>query len=99
MYVLPSLAEEFPLTAIEAMVCGLPVIVSEHTFGEDVVEDGVNGYVVPIRDAGAIAERLRDLHSNPSKRENMGLAARHTAEGFSWSRYGERIASTVRERA
>jgi len=99
VYVLPSLVEGFPLTALEAMACGLPVIVSEHTFAWDVVEDGVNGYVVPIRDARAIAERLRELHADPGKRAEMGRAARRTAEEFSWERYGERIATAVMERA
>jgi starch synthase len=99
VYVLPSLFEGFLLTALEAMACGLPVIVSEHTFAHDVIEDGVNGYVIPIRDKGAIAERLRHLHSNPRLREEMGRAARRTAERFTWRRYGERIASAVSERA
>ena len=99
VYVLPSLFEGFLVTALEAMACGLPVIVSEHTFAHDVIEDGVNGYVIPIRDKEAIAERLRHLHSNPRLREEMGQAARRTAERFTWRRYGERIASAVSERA
>lgn len=95
VYVLPSLVEGFPLTAAEAMACGLTVIVSEHTFAHDVINDGVDGFVVPIRDSAAIADRLRFLYENPDKREAMGLAARKTAERFSWRHYGERVVKAV----
>ncbi len=95
VFVLPSLAEGFPQTALEAMACGKPVIVSENTFGEDVVTDGVDGFVVPIRDADAIADRLRYLHEHPGVRERMGTAARRRAEAFSWERYGERVVELV----
>lgn len=96
VFVLPSLIEGFPQTALQAMASGLPVVVSEHTFGEDVITDGVDGYVVPIRDADAIAERLRHLHANPELRASMGAAARRRAEEFSWERYGERVVAAVR---
>lgn len=96
VYVLPSLAEGFPQTAIIAMACGLPVIVSEHTFGDDVVTDGVDGYVVPIRDPAAIAERLRALAADPGLRLRMGAAARRTAHDFAWSSYRRRIGELAR---
>ena len=96
VYVLPSLAEGFPQTAIIAMACGLPVIVSEHTFGNDVVTDGVDGYVVPIRDPAAIAERLRELAADPELRRRMGAAARQTAQRFAWSSYRRSIADLAR---
>ena len=95
VFVLPSLVEGFPQTAIEAMACGRPVIVSENTFGDDVITDGVDGFVVPIRDAAAIAERVRLLADDPSLRADMGLAARRRAEDFAWERYGDRIATAI----
>ena len=94
--VLPSIVEGFGLTALEAMACGLPVIVSENTFGSDVITDGIDGYVVPIRDPGAIAERLRHLWANPSLRTSMGLAARRRAEAFSWDAYGRLAVEVIR---
>ena len=99
VYVLPSLVEGFPLTAAEAMASGLPVIVSENTFAHDVITDGDNGYVVPIRDSEAIAERLVALYRDASHRHEMGLAARKTAEEFSWERYGERVAVSLTNHA
>jgi glycosyltransferase involved in cell wall biosynthesis len=96
VYVLPSIVEGFPMTALEAMASGLPVIVSEHTFGSDVITDGVDGYIVPIRDSEAIADRLRYLHDHPSERQRIGAAARRRAEHFSWERYGEQVVDLVR---
>ena len=95
VFVLPSLVEGFGLTALEAMSCGRPVIVSEHTFGQDLVEDGVNGFVVPIRDAGAIAERLELLSAQPAERARMGMAARRTAQRYSWEVFGDRVAAAL----
>ena len=47
------------------MACGLPVLVSENTAGPEVVRDGSQEYVVPIRDPDSIAERLRERFENP----------------------------------
>jgi starch synthase len=94
-FVLPSLVEGFPQTPLEAMACGVPVIVSENTFGEQVITQGQDGYVVPIRDSGAIAERLIELYSSPEKRASMGHAARKRAEHFSWDRYKQNVVAAV----
>jgi glycosyltransferase involved in cell wall biosynthesis len=96
VYVLPSLAEGFPLTTMEAMASGLPVIVSTHTFAHDVVTDGEDGYIVPIRDAESICTRLRTLADEPDRRRQMGEAALATAQRYSWTRYGERIVDLFR---
>lgn len=97
VFVLPSLIEGFPQTAAIAMACGLPVILSENTSGHDVVDDGANGYVVPIRDASAIAERLRHLHANAEVRRAMGRAARERVLSVTWDAYGSRIVELVRD--
>lgn len=97
-FVLPSLVEGFPLTALEAMACGLPVIVSEHTFGPDVVTDGTDGYVVPIRDSASIAHRLTQLAESPALRTRMGNNAAARARDFAWEHYGS-VASTLIGRA
>jgi glycosyltransferase involved in cell wall biosynthesis len=95
VFVLPTLIEGMPQTALEAMACGLPVIVSEHAFGRDVIRDGQDGYVVPIRDSTAIAERLRELHADPDRRASLGHAARRRAEELTWSAFARRICEAV----
>lgn len=95
VFVLPSLIEGFGLTAVEAMASGLPIIVSDNTFGTDLVTDGHDGLIVPIRDSSAIAQRLRYLHDHPGERTRIGRAARQRATDFSWERYGEQVVNAV----
>jgi glycosyltransferase involved in cell wall biosynthesis len=89
--VLPSLIEGFPSTPLEGMACGLPAIVSENTFGHDVIEDGVDGWVTPIRDADSIAAKLRLLYEDRNRQRRMAKAARRKAEQFTWAAYGEQL--------
>jgi glycosyltransferase involved in cell wall biosynthesis len=98
VFVLPSLIEGFGLTALEAMACGVPVVVSENTFGSDLVHDGHDGYVVPIRDVHALVERLRRLADDEDLRASMGINARATAERYTWEVYGRRLLELVTAR-
>jgi alpha-maltose-1-phosphate synthase len=58
LFVLPSLEEGLVRTALEAMACGLPVVLTPHCGADDFVQPGVNGEVVPIRDPAAIVEAV-----------------------------------------
>jgi alpha-maltose-1-phosphate synthase len=58
IFVLPSLEEGLARTSLEALACGLPIIVTPHAGSNDFVTPGVNGEVVPIRDPHAIAEAV-----------------------------------------
>jgi glycosyltransferase involved in cell wall biosynthesis len=96
VFVLPSLVEGFGLVALEAMACGVPVVISTNTFADDVVTDGVDGYIIPIRDPEAIAERLKYIYQHRAERDRIGDAGRRRAQQFSWLTYGDLIASIVR---
>jgi alpha-maltose-1-phosphate synthase len=93
---LPSLVEGFPVSVLEGMACGLPAIISEN-IGRDIVEDGKEGFVVPIRDPEAIAERLGELHADTARRREMAAAARAKAETFTKERNHEALRRGVRE--
>ncbi len=58
VFVLPSLEEGLARTSIEALACGLPTVVTAHCGTNDLVEPGVNGEVIPIRDPDAIAQAV-----------------------------------------
>jgi glycosyltransferase involved in cell wall biosynthesis len=93
--VLPSLAEGFARVTLEAMAAGIPAIVTPNSGGADAVRDGIDGYVVPIRDPDSIAERLRRLSDDGNHRREMGRSARARAAEFSWDRYGASVAEAV----
>lgn len=88
VFVLPSVEDGWGLVTNEAMNAGLPVVVTENCGSAEIVEDGVNGFVVPARDADALAARLALLLSDADLRARMGAAARATAEGRTWETYG-----------
>jgi glycosyltransferase involved in cell wall biosynthesis len=94
VFVLPTLVEGMPLVVLEAMASGLPVIVTPNGPAE-VVRDGVDGYVVPIRDSEAIAARLDTLYRSPELRREMGRNARLRAEQWSWQRYAKAAADVA----
>lgn len=89
VFVLPTLAEGMALVHLEAMACGIPVITTPHC--GSVVRDGLEGFIVPIRDSQALADRIATLLGDRDLRRRMGAAARARAREFSWSRYGERL--------
>jgi glycosyltransferase involved in cell wall biosynthesis len=89
VFVLASVEEGFGMVIRQALACGLPVVCTDHTAGDDVVRDGVNGFVVPIRDPDAIAARLAALRDDPARLAAMKRAALESAaEDSSWNAYG-----------
>lgn len=78
VFAYPSLTEGFGRITLEALSCGLPVITTEHAQG--LVEDRKTGFVIPIRDAKALAEKIQYLHDHPDERQAMSLAARRSVE-------------------
>jgi glycosyltransferase involved in cell wall biosynthesis len=94
VFVLPTLFEGMSLAVLEAMASGLPVITTPNGPAE-VVRDGVDGFIVPIRDVDAIADRLDRLRADPELRMYMGRNARMRAREFTWSRYREAATATI----
>jgi glycosyltransferase involved in cell wall biosynthesis len=97
--VLPSAYEAFVLVVNEAMLCGLPAIVSDRVGAKwDLVEDGVTGFVYPCGDVAALARILRDLLSNREKLEKMGRTAQQRIANWSPQKHVDGIVEAV-ERA
>lgn len=93
-FVFPTLLEGMPLVVVEAMACGLPVITTSR--GPDqIVRDGVDGYIVPVRDPEAIAERLERLRADPELCARMGRNAAARSREFTWRVYTQRIATLL----
>lgn len=97
VFVFPSLFEGFGLVVTEALSQGLPVITTSHTCGPDVLTEGEDGFIVPIRDPRAIAEKLELLHRDRERLAAMSVAARKKAEALTWKRYRQGVVEVVRE--
>lgn len=96
LFVLPSLFEPFGLVVNEAMLCGLPVAVSDRVGAKfDLVRPGENGYVFPARDVAALAAILREILPDAEKRARMSTAARHRMKTWSPREYTDSVARAV----
>lgn len=74
IFVLPSTQPEpFGLVVIEAMNFGLPVVATNHGGPVEIIDEGVDGYLVDWEDATEMADRITELIENPDKREQMGI--------------------------
>jgi len=93
--VLPSLVEGLALVQLEAMACGIPLITTSNAGGSDIVTDGVEGFIVPIRDVEALKEKLEWCYQHPLELAEMGRAARRKAEQLTWERYRQKLALTI----
>ena len=93
VFVIASLADSYGLVVSEAMSAGLPVIVSENTGMADLITNGREGFVVPIRNSDAIAERLTFLQQNREECIRMGQAGAATARALDWSNYQNAFAA------
>ena len=94
-FVLASRHDSFGMVVVEAMACGLPAIVSEMVGAREVIEEGKSGWVVPLSNAPALAERMAWCVENRAALAAMRPAARTAAEGYGWDRYGERLAAVM----
>ncbi len=93
VFVLPSVCEGSATVCYEALAAGLPVITTPNA--GSVVRDGIDGYVVPIRDGAAIAEKLDLLASNPPLRAALAANAAARSREFTLSRYAERLLGAI----
>lgn len=95
VFVFPSLFEGFGLVITEAMSQGVPVITTERTAGPDLIENGVDGWIVPAGSSTAIKEVIDNIIQTPDVLEKFGLAAQNKARLRPWSIYGQEMADAL----
>lgn len=96
-FALPSEVEGCSNATLEAMACGLPVIVSDGTFNDEIVTDEV-ALRVPAMDVWALRAAIEHLRDAPLKREAMGRAAREHALQFDIRHRARRVLDFIEER-
>jgi glycosyltransferase involved in cell wall biosynthesis/ribosomal protein S18 acetylase RimI-like enzyme len=80
VFVLPSWREGLPRSVIEAAATGLPLVVTDIRGCREIVRDGVEGFLVPVRDPVRLADAIARILQDPVLRRRMGVAARARAE-------------------
>jgi glycosyltransferase involved in cell wall biosynthesis len=95
VFVLPSIVEGSAKTTYEAMAAGLPVITTPNA--GSVVRDGIDGYIVPIRNPESIRDRLLRLYESRDERKEMGDSGRGHVASYSWENFEMRLARLYRE--
>ena len=79
----------------EAMSQGLPVITTENTAGADLIQQGRNGFLVPIRDTDSLAEVMQWCLEHRTEVLAMGQEAVTTAKGWQWSHYRSALGRVI----
>jgi glycosyltransferase involved in cell wall biosynthesis len=85
VFVFPSLVEGMPLTLLEAMAAALPVVTTNTCGMADVVEDSLNGLLVPPADSVRLTEAIYGLCTSMELRKLLGAAAQETARRYTWT--------------
>lgn len=85
--VLPSYREGLPRTLVEAAACGLPLITTDVPGCREVVRDGIDGLLIPVKDSNALARAIQRLQDDPALARQLGDAARVKAR----TQFDERI--------
>jgi len=95
LLVMPSLSEGLPLVLLEAIASGLPVIGSAVGGIPDVIQNGINGLIVPPNDSRALSSAINELAGNRQILSSMSSEARQSAQLYDWSVIVGRIAKLV----
>ena len=91
IFVFPSLVEGMPLTLLEAMAAGMPVVTTNTCGMSDVVEDEFNGLLVPTANAGSLAEAIERLCRSAELRKQLGQEGQRTARRYTWEQITKRL--------
>jgi glycosyltransferase involved in cell wall biosynthesis len=92
LFVLPSHHESFPNVILEAMACGIPTVACDVGDVETVVKDGETGFLVPVKNPRAMAQRIIELLNDESLRKRMGEASRTLIEQhYSWDNISSKM--------
>lgn len=94
--VLPSRNDSYGMVVAEALASGIPVLISEMVGAKDLVTEEKTGWIVPVEDASALAERMAWCARHPEAVRAMGPDCRRAAEAAAWPAYHRRLAEVVK---
>lgn len=94
--VLPSRHDSFGMVVLEALACGLPVIVSSMVGAKEAICESKNGWVIPVNNVEALVDRMLWCANNRNALKTMREAARAAAAKFSWEHYHSKIIELIK---
>ena len=96
-FVFPSLGEGLSLSVLEALACGLPCIVSEHSGANDAIIEEKNGFVVPIQNIEVLIEKIMWFVNNPELLSQLKMEAYESSLMYSWDNYSYSIGTAIKQ--
>ena len=82
------------MVQLQAMSCGLPVICTSNSGGDEIIHDGKDGYILPIRNLKELKQKIKFLYDNQSICKEMVKTAQiKVKKYFSWESYGKNVIS------
>ncbi len=90
-FVLPSIQEGLAMVIGEAMASGLPVICTTVTGGQELIDDGAEGFLVEPGDVDGLAQKIFELFKNPEMARLMGKFAKQKAKTRTWENYADEM--------
>lgn len=98
VFILPTFEDGFAVVILEAMATGCVVITTSAAGAAEIIENGVDGFVLQAGDVSALAEKIQWLQANPVARSQMGLAAAQKAKSLAgWAGYADEITALYRK--
>lgn len=95
VFVFPTLFEGYSLAVAEALSQGLAVITTPNSGAADLIRDGIEGWIAPIRNSAAITQCLQQCTETPARVSAMGRAALKLASSWTWKRYREFLKESI----
>jgi glycosyltransferase involved in cell wall biosynthesis len=89
LFLFPSMFEGLPLVIPEAMASGMPIVTTRACGMQDVVEDGVTGFLIPPRDSETLAKSVKILLNDPGLCAKLGKAAQQKAREITWDKIAQ----------
>jgi glycosyltransferase involved in cell wall biosynthesis len=92
LFITCSIEEGLSMVQAQAMACGLPVVCTTNTGGDEIIDQNKSGYILPIRNIDILKEKINYFYNNPEIRIVMGKNALEKANNFlSWENYGKKM--------
>jgi len=93
VFVLPTLSDGFAITQLEALAHGLPVITTPNC--GRIVEDGITGFIIPVREPQALVEALLRFLRDPGLAREMAPGCREAVKAYSINNYGQNLVKII----